>query len=161
MLLTGKYEHSIDAKQRLAIPADLRAQLEKAGDAEAMYVSVGPNGAIWLWPERVFERLAGDIEPSLAPPDALMTYDEITFPETQRRTFDKTGRLVLPPEMLAECDLGPKVLIVGMRNHLELHEPEDWERRRQERQTRRADIVQGARPYLAKPPRRGETDVGS
>jgi MraZ protein len=161
VLLTGKYEHSIDAKQRLAIPADLRAQLEKAEDTEAMYVTVGPNGAIWLWPEQIFERMAGDIEPSLAPPAALMAFDEMTFPEARRQTFDKTGRLLIPAEMLAEAGLGPKVLILGMRNHLELRDPDEYHARRQEQHERRADIVQGVRPILQRPPRRGETDAGS
>ena len=62
MIFSFKYERSIDPKQRLPIPADIREGLDPEADGEAFYVIEGPNGALWLWPERTFERMAGDIE---------------------------------------------------------------------------------------------------
>ena len=159
MLLTGKYEHSIDDKQRLAIPAELRSRLEAADDAAAMYAMAGVNGALWLWPERTFERMAGDISPSLLPAAELMDFDELTFPESRRIEFDKAGRLRVPEEMLREAGLAARVVILGVRDHLELRDPEDWERRRQEKRQRRVDIIRGARSALGGTPRADQ--VGS
>lgn len=157
MLLTGKYDHTIDAKQRLAIPADVRARLESADDSTAMYATIGANGSLWLWPERTFERLAGDIEPSLTPASELMDFDELTFPEARRIEFDKTGRIRLPEEMIVDAGLGSKVVILGMRNHLEVRDPEEWTQRREEKAARRADIVRQARPVVGP----GGRDPGS
>ncbi len=89
MIFSFKYERSIDPKQRLPIPADIREGLDPEADGEAFYIIEGPNGALWLWPERTFERLAGNIEPSLVPSWQLMDFDEITFPEARRLRFEK------------------------------------------------------------------------
>ena len=139
MIFSFKYERSIDPKQRLPIPADIREGLDPEVDGEAFYIIEGPNGALWLWPERTFQRLAGDIEPSLAPSWELMDFDEITFPEARRLKFDSAGRIRIPQEMLDRAGIGTRVVILGMRNHLELRDPEDWERRRQEKAARRAE----------------------
>lgn len=156
MIFSFKYERSIDPKQRLPIPADIREGLDPEADGEAFYIIEGPNGALWLWPERTFQRLAGDIEPSLAPSWELMDFDEITFPEARRLKFDSAGRIRIPQEMLDRAGIGTKVVILGMRNHLELRDPEDWERRRQEKAARRAEIVQRARPAVRDRGRGGE-----
>ncbi len=48
MLFTGKPELSIDAKQRLAIPAKTRTMLDQARVGNALYVIWGANGVLWL-----------------------------------------------------------------------------------------------------------------
>ena len=59
MLFTGEYEHSIDAKQRLAIPSDLRGRLDPEIHGSAFYVAPGQQGSLWIWPEKTFEQMAG------------------------------------------------------------------------------------------------------
>ena len=100
MLFTGEYEYTIDAKQRLAIPAEIRSHLHPERDGLAFYVTAGSNDALWLWPERTFERIAGAIEVSLLPAEEMMAFDEITFPIARRLEMDKTGRVRLPQAML-------------------------------------------------------------
>jgi len=103
VLFTGAHEHSVDAKHRLAIPAAVRNQLRSAGSADALYIHVGANGALWLWPEPTFEKMAGDVEPSLSPDPELQEFDELTFPDTHRAEFDSAGRVTIPDQMLAEA----------------------------------------------------------
>ncbi len=160
MIFNFKYERSIDPKQRLPIPAEIREGLDPEADGEAFYIIEGPNGALWLWPERTFERLAGDIEPSLVPSWELMDFDEITFPEARRLRFDSAGRIRIPKEMLDRAGIGARVVILGMRNHLELRDPEEWERRRQEKAARRTEIVQRARAAVRDRGRGGEDVTG-
>ena len=77
-----------------------------------------------------------------------MDLDEITFPEARRLEFDATGRIRIPPEMLDRAGIGSKAVILGVRNHLELRDPAEWELRRQEKSARRAEIVQRARKVV-------------
>ena len=94
MLFTGRNELSIDAQCRLAIPAKIRSRLDPQADGEGFYVTRGANGALWLWPQRAFERIAGKVEPSLAPPVELMDFDEMTFPEAEQLDLDSAGRIL-------------------------------------------------------------------
>ena len=148
LLFTGKYEHSVDAKHRLAIPSEIRSRLDEERFGAGFYIIMGPNGALWLWPEKTFERMAGDIEPTLTPGAALMDFDEVTFPDSRLLDIDKSGRIRIPEEMLQDAGIGNRVVILGMRNHLEIRDPEEWDRRRAEKQERRAEIIQGARDSL-------------
>ena len=153
MLFSGKNELSIDGTCRLAIPAKIRSRLDPETDGESFYATRGPNGAVWLWPERTFEQMAGGVEPSLAPPVELMDFDELTFPEAEQLDLDSAGRIRLPQDLVAEAGLGPKVLLVGVRYHLEIWDPDAWEARRREREARRAEVTQRARPWMSE--RRG------
>ncbi len=145
MLFTGNPELSIDAKQRLAIPAKTRAMLEQARAGNVLYLIWGPNGVLWLWPERTFEQVAGEIEPTLNPAVEQMAFDDLTFPETHRLDIDAAGRIRLPQELLAEAGLGSRVLLVGMRHHMEIWDPETWLTQHREKRDRRPEIAQQQR----------------
>ena len=145
MLFTGKPELSVDAKQRLAIPAKTRTMLEQARVGNALYIIWGANGVLWLWPERTFEDIAGEIEPTLTPAAEQMDFDELTFPETQRLDIDSAGRIRLPQELLEEAGLGSRVLLVGVRHHLEIWDPDAWAAQHREKVARRTEIAQRMR----------------
>ena len=149
MLFTGRNELSVDAQCRLAIPAKIRSRLDPQIDGEGFYVMRGANGALWLWTQRAFEQIAGKVEPSLAPPPGLMDFDEMTFPEAEQLDLDSAGRVRLPQELVTDAGLGTRVLLVGVRHHLEIWDPEVWEARRRERAARRPEIVQRARAVMA------------
>ncbi len=145
MLFTGKSEHSIDAKQRLAIPAKVRAGLDPKRDGKAFYIVQGANGGLWLWPERTFERMASaESMATLTPAAEDMELDEINFPEAERLEIDSAGRIRLPQDKLAAAGIGSRALILGMRHHLELWDPARWAARNEDRSTR-AEITERAR----------------
>lgn len=89
-----------------------------------------------------------------------MAFDEITFPSARRLEMDKTGRVRLPQGMLDAAGIGSKVVILGMRDHLELRDPGQWEQRKQEKLTEKTTIFHRARQALIKQPR-PERDPGS
>ena len=158
MLFTGEYEHQIDAKQRLAIPADIRARMSTELHGEAMYLVPGANGALWLWPELTFERMASAIEQSLLPGDEMMEFEELLFPQSRRLEIDKAGRIRIPEQMLAEYSLGETVIILGVRDHLELRDPKQWKAQREQKIAKQADIMLRARQALNKQSSGGKND---
>jgi MraZ protein len=149
VLFTGEHEHTIDAKQRLAIPAEFREQLERESDHDqALYIAPGGNGQLWLWPERTFERMTGALEASLLPDEELMEFEEFIFPQSRRLEIDKAGRIRIPEQMLSEFGLGQTVVILGMKDHLEMRDPAQWNQRRQQNLGRSAEILRRAREAM-------------
>ena len=149
MLFTGEYEHQIDAKQRMAIPAEVRSRMSSETDGDALYLVPGANGALWLWPEKTFERMASAMEASLLPGEEMMEFEELMFPQSRRLEIDKAGRVRLPEQMLAEFGLGQTVVILGMKDHLELRDPQQWKTLRQQKLAKQAEIMRRARQALA------------
>ncbi len=156
MYFTGKTELSIDDKRRLAIPSKIRSGLDPKTQGEAFYAVQGQNAAIWLWPERTFEGMAGAIDPSFAPAPELLDFDGLTFPEAQKLDVDSAGRVRLPEEMVARAALGSPVLLLGMRDHLEIWDPQRWAARSAELQAHRDAILEAARRVM--PKGRAESD---
>lgn len=148
MLFTGEYEHTIDTKQRLAIPAEIRGQLEAGKHGETLYLVPGANGTLWLWPEKTFERMTQAMEATLLPGDEMMQFEELLFPQSRRLEMDKAGRVRIPEEMLSEFGLRQTVVILGMKDHLELREPAEWRQQRQQTLAARRDIMLRARQAL-------------
>ncbi len=145
MLFTGKSELSIDSKQRMAIPAKTRTMLDRGQAGTALIIVWGPNGVLWLWPERTFEEIAGECEPTLTPPVEEMDHDLLTFPEAERLDIDSAGRIRVPQDLLAQAGLGNRVLLAGVRHHLEIWDPDEWAAQRREKAGRRPEIAQRLR----------------
>lgn len=159
MLFTGEYEHSIDAKQRMAIPSEIRAQLALvAGESQSvgLYLVPGANGHLWLWPEATFVEMAGAMEKSLLPAEELMEFEEWLFSQSRRLEIDKAGRVRLPERAIAEAGLGSSVVILGVKDHLELRDPAKWKQQRQEKLASQAQIMLRARRAMDQQRRSGK-----
>lgn len=145
MLFTGEYEHTIDAKSRLAIPAEIRAGLEAAKHGTAFYVAPGSAESLWLWPESRFEQMAKATEASLLPDEDLLEFEELLYSQASRVDMDKSGRIRLPERLLTQVALGSAVVLLGVKDHLELRDPERWARQRDEKLAKQAEIMMRAR----------------
>tara|TARA_B100001115_G_scaffold175012_1_gene160607 strand:+ start:233 stop:703 length:471 start_codon:yes stop_codon:yes gene_type:complete len=148
VLFTGEYEHSIDAKQRLAIPSDLRGRLDPEIHGSAFYVAPGQEGSLWIWPEKTFEQMAAATEQSLVPNEDLLEYEQLLYSQAARVDLDKTGRIRIPDRMLRMAGLQNMVVILGVKDHLEVHDPEAWATIREARFAAQAEIMLRARQAI-------------
>jgi len=158
VLFTGEYVHAIDAKQRLAVPALIRSRMDRANLSPAFYAVPGPDRSIWLWPEQTFERLAASLEPSLLPGESTTAFDEVTFPAARLVEIDSAGRIRIPEDLFAESGLESTVVILGLRDHLELRDPAAWTRDKAERRARQHEIILRAREAMLHQQRRSRDD---
>lgn len=148
MLFTGEYEHTIDAKSRLAIPAEIRAGLEADQHGTGFYVAPGKSDTLWLWPERLFEQMAAASEASLLPDEDLLEFEELLYSQASRVEMDRSGRIRIPERLLTQACLGSSVMLLGVKDHLELRDPERWARQRDEKLAKQSEIMMRARRAL-------------
>jgi len=128
LLFTGEYEHTLDAKNRVSIPARFRQMLSPETVGDKVYLVLGPNKKLWLYPDRYYEELVSQHPAELIPDEQVLRYEQITFGLARLLEFDGTGRIILPDKMIARAGLGKEVVIIGVRDHLELWNTEEWER---------------------------------
>ena len=123
MAFHGTFEHSLDAKNRLTVPAKFRAAL--AG------IPVTPSGAAefsLLPPEATYTALTQSALSRLNPfsPEARelkrMFYGNATDTE-----LDSAGRVMLTPRQLEHASIGREVVITGAGDCLELWDRSAWE----------------------------------
>ena len=129
MIFTGYYEHMIDAKHRLAIPAKFRSRLDPQRDGTALVMVPGqPANTLWLYTERHFERLAERVDSALIPDDDQLRFDQIFFTLAEILDLDSQGRILVPERMMARAGLGREVVICGVRDHAEIRPRENFEK---------------------------------
>ena len=124
MLFTGETPRSIDEKQRISVPTDMRAGFMSG----FMYASPGPNGVIWLSPEQVFEKKASAMEQTLFPDEDVMEFEQILFSQSRRVEIDKQGRIRLPESLLELAELTGQAHVLGVGDHVEVMNEQQWEK---------------------------------
>ena len=149
MLFLGEYEHSLDPKQRLAIPAEIRDVLRPEVHGEALIAAPGANGGLWLWPEKTFQELSSALGGSLLGDEDMQQFERVIFSQAARMPIDSAGRIRIPDRLLQAFGLSGSVMILGVRDHLEICDPKSWKAEQARLQPSQADIWKRARQALA------------
>ncbi len=147
MLFLGEYEHSLDAKQRLAIPSELRQVLNPATIGAAFVAVPGPDSLV-LWPDLTFEKLASNMGGSLVGDETLRKFERLLFAQASSAPLDTAGRIRIPDRLLARFGLSGSVMILGVRDHLELVNATAWKSKESERAAASEDLWRRANQIL-------------
>ncbi len=127
MLLTGTFPRTIDDKQRLAIPKRLREGLTPGATVCVLYIAPGTDGSLALYTEESFARLADQLAASPPTGQDVRAFSRLFFSQAQRIELDGQGRIRIPPELVALASLDKEVMLVGVRDHLELWDRQRWQ----------------------------------
>jgi MraZ protein len=150
-LLFGEYELTIDDKNRLLVPSEIRKAIQPDRDGDAFFMVVGVNRLPWLYTERYYEMLANEIPADLAPGEDLLEFDQMRFAMTSRLEPDKQGRMLIPDKTLKRTGLGKEITLIGVKDHLELWNRADWEARREVLMARSSEVTLRAKQAMQAP----------
>lgn len=123
----GEFEHSIDDKGRITVPAKFRAQL-----AAGVVVTKGLDTCLWLYPAAGWEELAARIKALPVTNPAAREFRRQVFGSASDDVPDKQGRINLPEYLLRYAGIDRNAVIVGLDSHCEIWNRDEW-RARQER----------------------------
>ncbi len=121
----GRFEHSLDTKGRLVLPARLRPAFEQSGG----YLAKGPEGCVDLWPAARFQQRLAELEEQASETDdRLARAKERVFAAAEHVTPDVQGRIPIAPYLIEYANLDPaRVLIRGANKTVQLWNPERWD----------------------------------
>jgi MraZ protein len=124
-MFLGEYEHSIDDKSRLTLPARFRDAV-----AAGVVLSKGLDGSVDVYPRgtwemNVVERI-GRLDPLL--PDTRLLQRHF-FGGASEDVPDKQGRVLLPAALIRHGRLAREVTVVGNNDHLEIWDRAAWAER--------------------------------
>lgn len=137
VLFIGSSELTIDAKQRLAIPAKYRSQWNEGIDGKAWICVPWPEGMLLrLYPEGGFERIANlqhAGRETLMPHADQAQLEAEFFSLAERVEPDSAGRLSLPKQHLELIGLPNEVVVIGAMDRLEVRGRDAWKQTEKER----------------------------
>ena len=121
----GRYEHSLDEKGRLILPAKFRPHFEHGG-----FISQYLDGCLALWTAEEFEKQMLMMETNQEHSRADRNLARLWASGTQEVEVDKrSGRMAIPQYLRASAGLERDVLVNGAINRVELWNPAVWEDR--------------------------------
>jgi MraZ protein len=123
MLLTGTFRRSVDAKQRIAVPKRLRSAMEGQG----LYLAPGTDGSLSLYPEKAFTRMADRLSESSPAGQDVRAFSRLFFAQAEGVEADSQGRFRVPPTLFEQAGLKDEVVLIGVRDHIEIWDVERWD----------------------------------
>ncbi len=119
-VLYGRFEHNIDAKGRLFVPAKLREKLGMSFIAAAVM-----DHCVSLYSIEEWDKLqAGLAEMPLTKARKLQRYLSANAVDVQ---VDAHGRILLPKHLLEYANLEKAALVIGAGNRAEIWNPASYE----------------------------------
>jgi len=126
-MLLGEFEHTIDDKGRITVPAKFRGRL-----AAGLVVTKGIDPCLWLYPTDVWDDLAEEIRGLPLTDTRAREFRRQVFGGASDSVPDRQGRVILPPYLREYADIDKQAIIIGLFDHCEIWNPERW-RERQKR----------------------------
>jgi MraZ protein len=121
-VLLGEFEHTIDEKNRLTLPARFRQEL-----SEGLVVTRGMDGCLNAYSrdawERVVESRLGSLDPLSEEGRKMQRF---FFAGAAEAAPDKQGRIMLPARLIEHAKLGRDVVVAGVYDHLEIWDRAAW-----------------------------------
>ena len=119
--MTGTYEHSIDAKGRLFIPAKLREEL-----GVTFYLAMGVDACLAIYPQQTWDRFTEKFASLPMRP---------LFANAARCELDSQGRIVIPQKLRKYAGLDKDVVIIGVHDRAEIWSAAAWQAQEDEEMT--------------------------
>ena len=121
----GEFEHTIDRKGRLIIPAKFRQALH-ANAVETLFVTRGLDGCLFLFGEadwRLYEARFKQIPITKA---EGCRSNRLFFSGATEVSPDGLGRILIPKTLKEFAQIKDDVVVVGVSNRAEIWAKEKW-----------------------------------
>ncbi|HLG66452.1 MAG TPA: division/cell wall cluster transcriptional repressor MraZ [Acidimicrobiales bacterium] len=120
----GRYEHSLDSKGRVILPAKFRTDFERGG-----YLSQNSEGCLALWTPGEFERQMQAMQQRAADSRTNRNLARLWAATSHEVEIDRQGRMPIPAHLRDFARLEGDVLVHGAIDRVELWNPTVWDER--------------------------------
>ncbi len=117
--MKGEYQHTLDAKGRLFIPAKLREQL-----GDSFVVTKGLDDCLFVYPQEAWEELEQKIRQ--LPMSKSRSLQRFFLSSAADVTVDRQGRIVIPSVLRSYAKLERDVVVIGVGERAELWDARRW-----------------------------------
>ena len=126
-LLIGRYEYSLDSKNRLGIPPKYREALA-AEKGDRLYLTSGLEGCLYLFlPSQWSKLLENDLQAfSMPNKEQERAFKRKFFAEATDVELDSAGRILVPAYLKEHAGLKSTVLVQGAGKRAEIWDEARW-----------------------------------
>ena len=116
--MTGEYQHSLDSKGRLFIPAKLREEL-----GEVFYITLSMDKCLSAYSAQSWQEFSDKVNAMSYVKQRKM---RPLFAYASKCELDNQGRTLIPAHLREYANLTKNVTVVGCNNHAEISNEDAW-----------------------------------
>lgn len=120
-MFMGEYNHTIDAKGRLIVPAKFREEL-----GEAFVITNGNDGCLNIYTEEAWETFLGKLKLLPNNRDTRSIVRKFVS-QANRVEVDKQGRILIPTVLRDYAELDKDVVLAGAIDKIEVWDKSRWD----------------------------------
>jgi len=120
-LFLGEFQHTVDQKGRLAIPAKFRDEL-----ADGAVVTRGFDKCLVIYPRNEWEALAEKVSRLPQTQPNVRTLSRLLYSGAVDLSLDSQGRTILPQFLREYAGIHANVAVIGLYQRIEVWRLEDW-----------------------------------
>ena len=122
----GEYEHTIDRKGRLIVPAKFRQAL-KEHEVQKLFLTRGLDGCLFLFSESEWRVAENRFKQIPFTKGEGRKFNRLFFSGAVEQTIDSLGRLLVPKHLKEFAQIKENVVIVGVSTRMEVWAKEKWQ----------------------------------
>jgi MraZ protein len=118
----GRYEHSIDEKGRMTIPARFREALETGA-----YITRGFDRNLVVYTTSYLNIISEKVQEMRNTDPSARLLRRLIYSNAALVEFDKAGRILIPQFLRDSVDIQNNAIVIGVGDYFEIWSPSIWE----------------------------------
>ena len=136
-MFLGEFEHSLDDKGRLAIPARFRADV-----GEGLVLTRGLDRCLFAWPLAEWRVVAEKLGRLSLMHGEARRLQRLLFAGAVDTQLDRLGRVLVPSFLRSYAGLSGPVVVAGVLNRMEIWDREQWATERAAAEEQSAELAE-------------------
>ncbi len=120
-MLLGEYQHNLDSKGRVAVPAKFKEKL-----AAGAIITRGLDNCLFVFASKEWDVLAQKLVALPLAQANSRAFVRLMLAGAMDATLDNQGRILIPDYLRKYADLKKQVIIAGLYNRVEVWDAEKW-----------------------------------
>ena len=126
-MLMGEYEHTIDAKGRISMPAKLRKDM-----GETFILTKGLDGCLFVFSQEEWLNFETKLKSLPLSDKNARNFVRFFLAGATECDIDKQGRFLIPQNLRNSAKLEREAVIIGVGTRLEIWNKEEWNKKDEE-----------------------------
>jgi MraZ protein len=136
-MFIGEYQHTLDDKGRLAIPAKFREELRQGA-----VITRGLDSCLFLFTRRQWEELAAKLATLPFSQATSRAFARLMLSGAMEVELDAQGRILIPAFLRGYAELNGQAVVAGLLNRLEIWDEKAWGKYKDKAEEESGDIAE-------------------
>ena len=123
----GQYEHSLDEKGRVVLPAKLRDCIDPKVDGKSFVVTPGPEDCLFLYTDAEWDRMCEQMEALPKGSPELRQFQRQWHANAEPVGIDKQGRILVPERQRSLVKIQKEIVFAGCQDRIEVWAKAAWD----------------------------------